>query len=239
MLPELVSRARLHAGKAPGYQADDFLAASHRRREEALAGVRVTSDRDRSSSRRRPVTILTPTRGVSELARIGPDQVARARRRRAEAGAGLHRAPGRPVGQAPGRPGVGPKGRRRSSGVRHARKPESGRIRPYRRGLRLYRRIATLDASAPLPPLEDQSPLWAEASSLLSRWGMNQMAERLAGRAELAHQVFTHPDQVRLHPTGHHRTRRAGSRCSWVIRELVRPRPPRASRSSGVTRPTT
>ena len=50
--------------------------------------------------------------------------------------------------------------------------------------LRLYRRIATLDASAPLPPLEDQSPLWAEASALLSRWGMNQVADRLAARVE-------------------------------------------------------
>jgi hypothetical protein len=26
--------------------------------------------------------------------------------------------------------------------------------------------------------------MWAEASALLSRWGMNQMAERLAARAQ-------------------------------------------------------
>ena len=50
--------------------------------------------------------------------------------------------------------------------------------------LRLYRRIATLDASAPLPPLEDQSPLWAEASDLLSSWGMNQVADRVAARVQ-------------------------------------------------------
>ena len=31
-----------------------------------------------------------------------------------------------------------------------------------------------------------QSPLWAEASRLLCDWGMNQMAERLAARAEPA-----------------------------------------------------
>jgi N-acetylneuraminic acid mutarotase len=60
----------------------------------------------------------------------------------------------------------------------------AGRFAPIAEELRLYRRIATLDASAPLPPLEDQSPLWAEASSLLSDWGMNAMAERLAARAE-------------------------------------------------------
>jgi DNA polymerase-1 len=61
---------------------------------------------------------------------------------------------------------------------------KAGRFAPIAEELRLYRRIATLDASAPLPPLEDQSPLWAEASSLLSRWGMNQMAERFAARAK-------------------------------------------------------
>jgi DNA polymerase-1 len=61
---------------------------------------------------------------------------------------------------------------------------KAGRFGPIAEDLRLYRRIATLDASAPLPPLETQSPLWAEASHLLGDWGMNQMAERLAARAE-------------------------------------------------------
>ena len=61
---------------------------------------------------------------------------------------------------------------------------KAGRFAPIAEDLRLYRRIATLDASAPLSPLERQSPLWAEASRLLSDWGMNQMAERLAARAE-------------------------------------------------------
>ena len=60
----------------------------------------------------------------------------------------------------------------------------AGRFAPIAEDLRLYRRIATLDASAPLSPLEPQSPQWAEASRLLADWGMNQMAERLAARAE-------------------------------------------------------
>ena len=42
---------------------------------------------------------------------------------------------------------------------------EAGRFRREAEDLRLYRRIATLDASAPLPPLEDQIPTWAEASA--------------------------------------------------------------------------
>jgi DNA polymerase I len=49
--------------------------------------------------------------------------------------------------------------------------------------LELYRRIATLDASAPLPPLKDQSPTWAEASSLLDSWGLGNLAGRIAARS--------------------------------------------------------
>jgi DNA polymerase-1 len=59
----------------------------------------------------------------------------------------------------------------------------AGRFPTIAEELRLYRRIATLDASAPLPPLEDQAPAWAEASSLFETWGVNQLASRLAERA--------------------------------------------------------
>jgi hypothetical protein len=47
----------------------------------------------------------------------------------------------------------------------------------------MYRRMATLDASAPLPPLEDQTPQWAEASSFLRGLGMNAVADRVAALA--------------------------------------------------------
>jgi DNA polymerase-1 len=60
---------------------------------------------------------------------------------------------------------------------------DAGRFPNQREELLLYKRIATLDASAPLPPLKDQSPTWAEASSLVRSWGVNQLADRLAARA--------------------------------------------------------
>jgi DNA polymerase-1 len=60
---------------------------------------------------------------------------------------------------------------------------DAGRFPNQREELLLYRRIASLDASAPLPPLKDQSPTWAEASSLMRSWGLNQSADRLAARA--------------------------------------------------------
>jgi DNA polymerase-1 len=146
----------------------------------------VTSDRDSFQLAAKTVTILTPTRGVSELARIGPDEV------RERYGVEPKQVPdfialrGDPSDKLPGAPGVGPKGAAQivTQYGTLEKALKAGRFAPIAEELRLYRRIATLDASAPLPPLEDQSPLWAEASSLLSDWGMNAMAERLAARAE-------------------------------------------------------
>jgi DNA polymerase-1 len=57
-----------------------------------------------------------------------------------------------------------------------------GRFEVQAEELRLYRRMATLDASAPLPPLEDQTPQWAEASSFARGLGLNAQAERIAAQ---------------------------------------------------------
>jgi DNA polymerase I len=187
LLPELVQALGFTVGKAPGYEADDFLAAAvAAAKKKRWPTLVVTSDRDSFQLASKSVTILTPTRGVSELARIGPEEV------RERYGVEPKQVPdfialrGDPSDKLPGAPGVGPKGAaqilREHGSLERALK--AGRFAPIAEDLRLYRRIASLDASAPLPPLEDQSPLWAEASSLLSRWGMNQMAERLAARAE-------------------------------------------------------
>jgi DNA polymerase-1 len=186
MLPELVRALGFAAAKAPGYEADDFLAAAvvAKRRWRSPVFV-VTSDRDAFQLASDRVTLLMPTRGVSELARVGPAEV------RERYGVEPEQVPdfialrGDPSDKLPGAPGVGPKGAAqilREYGSLEAALA-AGRFAQIAEELRLYRRIATLDASAPLPPLEDQSPLWAEASSLLSGWGMNQVAERLAARA--------------------------------------------------------
>jgi DNA polymerase-1 len=187
MLPELVRALGFAAAKAPGYEADDFLAAAvaatRRRRSPVLV---VTSDRDIFQLASDRVTLLMPTRGVSELVRVGPAEV------RERYGVEPEQVPdfialrGDPSDKLPGAPGVGPKGAAQILAEYGSLEGAlaAGRFEPIAEELRLYRRIASLDASAPLPPLEDQSPLWAEASSLLSSWGMGQMAERLAARAE-------------------------------------------------------
>ena len=61
---------------------------------------------------------------------------------------------------------------------------DAGRFSNQAEELRLYRRIAAMDASAPVPPLEDQEPAWAEASAFVADWGLNQLAGRLAALAQ-------------------------------------------------------
>jgi DNA polymerase-1 len=60
---------------------------------------------------------------------------------------------------------------------------EAGRFEAQAEELRMYRRMATLDASAPIPPLRDQTPHWTEASSFLRDLGMNAAADRVAALA--------------------------------------------------------
>jgi DNA polymerase-1 len=187
LLPEAVRSFGFAAGKAPGFEADDFLGAAVAD-EEQRGGtvVVVTSDRDSFQLASEQTTILTPTRGVSELARIGPAEV------RERYGVEPHQVPdfialrGDPSDKIPGAPGVGPK--KAAELLNEYGTLENalaaGRYSAIAEELRLYRRIATLDASAPLPPLEDQSPAWAEASSLFSSWGVNQLANRLAERVD-------------------------------------------------------
>ena len=186
LLPRLVDTMGFAAAKAPGYEADDFLAAAVAS-EEARGGSALvaTSDRDAFQLASERTTILQPVRGVSEVARIGPAEV------RERYGVDPEQVPdfialrGDPSDKLPGAAGIGPK--KAADVLREYRTLEdalaAGRFAAEAEDLRLYRRIAALDASAPLPPLEDQNPKWAEASALVRDWGLNQLADRLVGMA--------------------------------------------------------
>jgi DNA polymerase-1 len=182
MLPQLCTALSFPVGKAPGYEADDFLAAAVAYEVARGGTVLVASgDRDAFQLVSDRTTVLHPVRGVSELARIGPDEV------RERYGVEPEQVPdfialrGDPSDRLPGAAGVGPK---KAAAVlqEHATLEDAlaaGRFSAEAEDLRLYRRIAALDASAPLPPLVDQIPSWAEASSLTRSWGLNQLADRL------------------------------------------------------------
>jgi DNA polymerase-1 len=76
LLPELVRAMGFTAAKAAGYEADDFLAAAARKWKGAV--VVATSDRDAFQLASARPTLLMPIRGVSEIARVGPAEAARA-----------------------------------------------------------------------------------------------------------------------------------------------------------------
>src|SRR5437773_2227716 len=117
-----------------------------------------------------------------DLARIGPAEVVERYGVEPEQVPDFIALRGDPSDKLPGAAGVGPKKAAdvlREYGTLEAAL-EAGRFSAEAEDLRLYRRIAALDASAPLPPLEDQIPSWAEASALASDWGLNALAERLA-----------------------------------------------------------
>src|ERR687895_1233088 len=76
MLPELVSALGFATAKAPGYAADDFLAAAVASEEErGGSAVVATSDRDAFQLVSDRCVVLRPVRGVSVLERVGPERV--------------------------------------------------------------------------------------------------------------------------------------------------------------------
>jgi DNA polymerase I len=187
LLPQLVESFGFVAAKGAGYEADDFLAAAVRAEEERGGNaVVVTSDRDSFQLASERTTILQPTRGVSELARIGPAEV------RERYGVEPRQVPdfialrGDPSDRLPGARGVGPKTAASllaQYGTLEAML-EEGRFAAQADELRMYKQMATLDAAAPVPAVDDQVPKWAEASSFLRGLGMNAVADRVAAMAD-------------------------------------------------------
>jgi DNA polymerase-1 len=179
-LPEVVRACGFAAAKAEGYEADDFLAAAaHAWPGEVLVA---TSDRDAFQLVSDRVTILQPTRGVSELARIDPAGVRERYGVEPEQVPDLIALRGDPSDKLPGARGIGPKKAAellRQYGTLDAVLAD-GRFAAEAEDLRLYRRIATMDASAPLPPLSNQTPTWAEASAYVATLGLGGLADRLA-----------------------------------------------------------
>ncbi len=182
LLPALVESFGFRAAKAPGYEADDFLAAAARAWPGAV--LVATSDRDAFQLVSERVTILQPVKGVSELARIGPAEV------RERYGVEPAQVPdfialrGDPSDKIPGAPGVGPK---KAADVlkQHgslAQALADGRFPQIADELLLYRDIATMDAWAPLPKLAPTPPDWAGAAAHARELGLDGLAGRLLER---------------------------------------------------------
>jgi DNA polymerase-1 len=181
VLPQFVEACGFACAKGAGYEADDFLAAAVAA-EERRGGTAVvaTGDRDAFQLASEATTILHPVR-AGEMARIGPAEV------RERYGVEPRQVPdfialrGDPSDKLPGARGVGPKS---AAGLlrKYASLEEAlaaGRFAAEAEALRRYRRIATMDAAAPLPALPDQTPTWDKAAALARTWELNRLADRL------------------------------------------------------------
>jgi DNA polymerase I len=186
VVPDFVSACGFASAKAAGYEADDFLAAAAALEEREGGTVIVaTGDRDAYQLASEATTIFQPAR-AGELARIGPEEV------RARYGVDPRQVPdfialrGDASDRIPGAKGIGEKGAasilRRYGSLEKA--IAAGRFPTQAEKLRLYRSIATMDRSAPLPALPDQRPSWRHAAALARDWQLNKLAERLGGLAE-------------------------------------------------------
>jgi DNA polymerase-1 len=182
LLPGLISSTGIVCGKATGYEADDFLGAAVAQ-EEARRGptVVVTSDRDAFQLASPLTTILQPTKGVSELRRVGPAEV------RERYGVEPSQVPdfialrGDPSDRIPGARGVGEK--TAASLLRQFGSLDellaAGRFSVEAEALRAYRRIATFDPTAPLPEILDHEPDWAKGAEAARELGLGALASRL------------------------------------------------------------
>ena len=180
-LPEFVAACGFAYAKAPGYEADDFLAAAAAE-EERRGGIAIVAsgDRDAFQLASERTTILQPIK-AGEMARIGPAEV------RERYGVEPRQVPdfialrGDPSDRLPGARGVGPKGAaallRKYPTLEEAF--ADGQLASQAETLRLYRHIATMDATAPLPALDDQMPRWDKAAALARAWELNRLAARL------------------------------------------------------------
>lgn len=182
LAPQLVEAMGFAAAKAPGYEADDFLAAAAGF-ESARGGTALVASGDRDTFQLvdERTTVLQPQKGGGALARIGPAEV------RERYGVEPAQVPdfialrGDPSDRIPGARGVGAKTAASLLAQYGSleRALEQGRFAAEADALRLYRHVATMDAEAPLPPLDDQEPTWATAAALARAWGLGRLAGRL------------------------------------------------------------
>ncbi len=176
-----------------GYEADDFLAAAARLETEAGGtALLVTSDRDAYQLASGSVTILAPQTGGRPPARIGPAEV------RERYGVAPAQVPdfialrGDPSDGIPGAKGIGAKTAAQlleRHGSLEAVIAGRGELTARQAealsdpGLPLYRRVATMDASAPVARPADARLDRAAAADHARSIGAARLAERLSSQA--------------------------------------------------------
>lgn len=182
LAPALLASGGIVCVKAAGYEADDVLAAAvASERERGGTTLVATSDRDAYQLAAPDVRILQPQKGVTEMARIGPDEV------RERYGVDPAQVPdfialrGDPSDKIPGARGIGAKTAATllADGGSLSSLLAAGRFPAEAEALEVYLRVATLDATVPLPAVPDRSPDWSAMAVEVRRLGLERLAVRL------------------------------------------------------------
>ena len=180
LLPAVVASAGFAVAKEPGFEADDFLGAAVAF-EEAAGGTALvaTSDRDAFQLASERTTILQPVRGEAPT-RVDPEGV------RQRYGVEPEQVPdfialrGDPSDKIPGARGIGEKRAAELLAQYGSLEAmlDAGRFEAEADSLRLFQRMATVDRSAPLPPLPDVEPDWTAAAEHVRALGLEGQARR-------------------------------------------------------------
>jgi len=192
LLPGLAAAFGFGVGKAPGYEADDFMAAAAaaetKRRGHSLL---LTTDRDAYQLVNDQVMVLAPRQGIRDLVRIGPEQVVERMGVLPEQVPDFKALAGDSSDNIPGAKGIGPKAAAslllqygNLEGVLAARAATMSPTLADQ--LRIFHDIVSMrggDLSVTLPP--SGPPNWSAASAELERLGAQNLSERVAalGRA--------------------------------------------------------
>ena len=180
LLPAVVASAGFAVAKEPGYEADDFLGAAVAV-EEAAGGTTLvaTSDRDAFQLASERTTILQPVRGAAPT-RVDPDGVRERYRVEPAQVPDFIALRGDPSDKIPGARGIGEKRAAELLAQYGSLEAmlDAGRFEAEADALRLFRKMATVDRSAPLPPLPDVEPDWTAAAAHVRALGFEGQARR-------------------------------------------------------------
>lgn len=186
LLPQLVEACGFMIGKAGSFEADDFLATAAAQETKAGGTVLVASgDRDSFQLASDSVTILYPVK-MGDMARIGPKEVRERYDVEPRQVPDFIALRGDPSDKIPGAKGVGEK--TAASLLKRYAHIEAmladNRFPGQEEPLRLYRRIATMVTTAPLPKtIPDMAPTWGKAAALTREWELRALTERLEALA--------------------------------------------------------
>jgi DNA polymerase I len=180
-LPELCRAFGFGVGKAPGYEADDLMAAAAQKEVEAGgACLLLTTDRDAYQLVSDRVTVISPKKGTRELDRIDPQRVVQHFGVLPEQVPDFKALSGDASDRIPGIAGIGPKGAAAlllKHGTLDAVVQSWTRPEDSERAL-MFREVARMrpDVEVELP---EAPPEWARGAEALRELGVKGAADRL------------------------------------------------------------